>query len=250
MVRRTLNGAYDIVLPKHRADRPEWYDEHGWEKPRMAALVDSVRDRVQWTEIQDWQGRIVRRVTRAPMVFYVGAEEGELAAICALAGAEMVLFEPNPKAWPNIKAIWEANNLSQPACWAGFASDRVTVGKFMLDRFPDEADGQIVGDHGFKELYLERDNYPEITIDQVAATYAAPDIITFDVEGSEWQVLRGAEKTLREHRPTLFASIHPEFMFHQWGEYSADFRRWIKDFGYRETILDYQHELHCMYEPT
>ena len=235
MVRATLNGAYDIVLPKHRADRPEWYSDEGWEKARMAALVDCIRT----------QGN--------PVVYYVGAEEGDLAAVCAMNGAEMVLFEPNPEAWPNIRAIWEANTLTRPLCFQGFASNQNSADA-VLDcygyKWPNSAYDEVRGDHGFKELWLERDNYSQITLDKlVEITKQPPTIITFDVEGSEWQVLRGAEQTLREHKPVLFASIHPEFMFHQWGEYSADFRAWIKAFGYRETILDYQHELHCMYEP-
>jgi hypothetical protein len=83
----------------------------------------------------------------------------------------------------------------------------------------------------------------------VASTGLPPTIITFDCEGSDWQVMRGAEKTLRTHKPAIFASIHPEFMFHQFGEYSRDFRNWLIAFGYDETILDYQHELHAMYLP-
>jgi hypothetical protein len=63
-------------------------------------------------------------------------------------------------------------------------------------------------------------------------------------------VLRGATWTLRKFKPAIFASIHPEFMFHQWGEYSRDLRDWIIKIGYQETILDYQHELHCLYLPS
>lgn len=229
MVDTLINGRWMLKLPEHRAARPDWHTAAGWERARLDAMYD--------------------RINPGDVVYYVGAEEGEMPALCQMWGAEVYLFEPNPKAWPNIKAIWEANGLPAPHCWAGFASNRVTAGKLMHGCFPSEADDEVVGDHGFKELYLEAESYPQMKIDEVARAQNPPTIISFDVEGSEWQVLRGAEKTLREHRPTLFASIHPEFMFHQWGEYSADFRGWIKGFGYRETILDYQHELHCLYEP-
>jgi FkbM family methyltransferase len=237
MVPATVNGTHHLVLPKHRADRPEWYTAEGWEKPRMDALVGKIREFTNYEE--------------TPVVYYVGAEEGDLAAVCAIEGADLYLVEPNPKAWPNIRAIWEANGLPQPWCFPGFASDKTAIqdGTYIGRKWPESATGEIVGDHGFKELYLEAANYSQIRLDDVSAGYQPPDIVTFDVEGSEWQVLKGAHAILEHARPVIFASIHPEMMFHQWDQYSGDFRGWIKAFGYRETILDYQHELHCMYEP-
>jgi FkbM family methyltransferase len=241
IVEATLNGAYTLKLPKHRADRPEWYTAEGWEKARMEALVKCIRS-------QD-----------NPVVYYVGAEEGELAAICAMQGARMFLFEPNPRAWPNIKAVFEANDLVSlggAACgvtsFYGFASNETKPDPpSFYSPFPDAAFGEVVGDHGFKELYLEAENYPQIRLDDVPniPSWPPPTIITFDVEGSEWQVLKGARAILEHYKPVLFASIHPEFMFHQWGEYSSDFRGWIKAFGYREEILAYDHELHTVYYP-
>jgi hypothetical protein len=97
MVKARRNGMYDIVLPKHRADRPQWYSPEGWEKARLAALGNEI------TRQRDAGGE--------PVVYYVGAEEGEMAALCQIWGANVVLFEPNQRVWSNIKAIWEANAL-------------------------------------------------------------------------------------------------------------------------------------------
>jgi FkbM family methyltransferase len=238
MVRALLNGEYQIVLPKHRAERPEWYTPEGWERHRLGALHWAVKSQPD------------------PVVYYVGAEEGEMAALCQMWGAQMVLFEPNPRVWPNIRAIWEANELTPPWCFVGFASNATDLNppngeprREGTGIWPDCACGPVIGDHGFKELYQEADAFPQIRIDDLPADVPPPTVITFDVEGSEWQVLRGAEQTIREHKPILVASIHPEFMFHQWGEYSRDFRNWIIDLGYDESFLDWQHELHTLYLP-
>jgi FkbM family methyltransferase len=244
MVKARLNGEFDIILPKHRADRPEWYTEAGWERQRLAALRSEI--------IRQRSGGI------EPVVYYVGAEEGEMPALCQMWGAKVVMFEPNPLVLPNVKAIWEANKLEKPhALFVGFASNVTEANPEHLNPlavgfakdWPEAANGEIIGNHGFKELYQEADAFPQIRLDDMPDGVLPPTIISFDCEGSEWQVMKGAERIMRELHPTIFASISPEFMFHQWGQYSRDFRNWLIDMGYKETLLDYQHELHCLYEP-
>jgi FkbM family methyltransferase len=233
MVTCLVNGNYPINLPEHRAARPDWHTEQGWERQRLDAMH--------------------QRIHSGDVVYYAGAELGEFPGLCQMWGAEVVLFEPNPKAWPAIRMVWEANDLSPlPVSFAGFASNVTAMrGEGPVVGWPRYAHTELVEAHGFKELHLEAENYPQVRIDDMweRLGYKPPTVLSFDVEGSEWQLLRGAEGTLRRYKPTLFASIHPEFMFHQWGEYSRDLRNWIISLGYHETLLSYDHELHCMYEP-
>jgi len=231
MVKAHLNGEFDIIIPKHRADRPDWYTDEGWEKPRLSHMH--------------------KNIGKDDVVYYVGAEEGEMPALCAMWGAKVLLFEPNPKVWSNTKAIWIANKLKTPVTFQGFCSNETRIVDFtngLKTGFPACADDEIIAAHGFKELYLEAQNYNQIKLDDVVEKYPPPTMITFDCEGSDWEVLKGAEQILRKYKPKIYASIHPEFMYAQWGQYSSDFRNWIKDIGYSELILDYKHELHCYYE--
>lgn len=238
MVKCLLNGKYELTIPRHRADRPEWYTSEGWEKARL----DSMHDHIGPGDV----------------VYYVGAEEGEMPALCQMWGAEVVLFEPNPKVWPNIKAIWEANGLDFPlACFEGFAGNKTKDDAYShvyVDDWMPNAYEEVIGNHGFKELYLEEEGYSQIEISHLVGYgedghVKYPTAISIDVEGSEWRVLQGAESLLRSHlKPKIWLSGHPEFMFHQWGEYLTDLRNWIKGFGYKETLLDYKHEVHLFYE--
>lgn len=230
MVQCRVNGQFDIILPKHRADRPEWYTDKGWEKERLKAMHSTIN--------------------KGDVVLYIGNEEGDMSGLIASWGGKLILMEPNPKVWPNTKAIWDANGFENPfACFVGFASEKNTAKIAVIkDGFPACADGVVIHDHGFMEL---RDgNAEEIKIDTlIEILHVAPKHISIDVEGSEWQVLKGAEKTMREHKPVLWVSIHPEYMIKNYNQWSYELRHWIKGFGYKETLLAYDHECHFMYTP-
>ena len=232
MKKVVVNGEFEITLPEHRAARPDWYQPHGWEKPRLKHMSQNISSN--------------------DVMYYVGAEEGEFAALCQMWGAEVVLFEPNPKVWSHFPLLWSANNLELPlVCIPGFASDKINnLSRIYYNEWPPEVNDVIEAAHGFKELYLEGDTYGQITIDSCVYDHKIkpPTAISLDVEGSEWRVLGGAEKVLIEHKPKIWLSGHPEFMLQQWNESLYNLRQWIKGLGYKETILDYQHEVHLYYE--
>lgn len=240
MVEAILNGQFPITIPKHRADRPQWYTKEGWERARLNALHETIKSQVD--HLGDCR------------LYYVGAEEGEMPALCQMWGARVVLFEPNPKVWPNIKAIWDANKLEYPISFCGFASNESSGQLELYAGFPPSADGEVISNHGFMNLSeIDREKSSQIKVDDLIATgvngLLPPTILTMDVEGSEWEVLRGAEQTLRLHKPVIFLSLHPEFMYQLHGEYASDCRTWIKALGYEEQLLDYQHEVHLAYWP-
>jgi FkbM family methyltransferase len=232
MKKVVVNGEFEITLPEHRAARPDWYKPHGWEKPRLKHMSENI--------------------SSDDVMYYVGAEEGEFAALCQMWGAEVVLFEPNPKVWSHFPLLWSANNLELPlVCIPGFASDKINnLSRIYYNEWPPEVNDVIEAAHGFKELYLEGDTYGQITIDSCVYDHGIkpPTAISLDVEGSEWRVLGGAEKVLREYKPKIWLSGHPEFMLQQWNESLYNLRQWIKELGYSETLLDYQHEVHLYYE--
>jgi FkbM family methyltransferase len=238
MERILIHGKWWLWLPTHRAARPEWTSSEGWERARMDCLHALIRE----------------HPVKRPLLYYVGAEEGDLAALCALWGAEVVLFEPNPLAWPHIRNIWEANGLSRPDCWLAFASDQdlpATDPEFVgpphwSDAWPPCAYDSPRSDHGFRSLKDQSHRACQVRLDSVFGR--PPDIIALDVEGAEWRVLWGAEKTLKEHHPDLVVSLHPAELLVSFGQHAGEFRRWLRDLGYTETFLEYPlHEAHFLY---
>lgn len=211
---------WELLLPEHRAERPQW---PYWEKVRLEAMHANIQP--------------------GDVVFDVGAEEGDLSALFATWGARLTLFEPNPKVWPNIKAIWDANDLDMPLfCWPGFASDKTeTLGQTAhIEQWPSCAYGLMIGNHGFRHLAEEAAVTPQIKLDEVGV----PDVITIDVEGAEWFVLKGAEGILENERPLVFVSIHPEFMRDLYEMKDADLHDFMKQRGYQGKHLGTDHEEH------
>lgn len=234
MIETLINGRWEILLPEHRAARPEWdLANGGWERERLDHMHSTTKP--------------------GDKVIYVGAEESDMCALLQMWGAEVFLAEPNELVIPNAKAIWDANDLDLPAgVFVGFCGHEDSAnwmdGAFF-DCWPPCADGPVIGDHGFKELRDPGDR-PVVRIDTLVERFGfIPDMITMDVEGAETLVLQGAEQTLLRHRPRLYISHHPEFGIDQYGVYSRDLRNWIIDRGYGETLLAYEHELHAVYEP-
>lgn len=234
MKKVSINGQWQIVLPNHRVD--QW--EGSWEEERLNSM-------------HHWVKAFVKQNNRKPVVYYIGAEQGDMCGLLALWGAELVMIEPNPSVWPNIRAIWEANKLDTPRlAWPGFASSHSDEPVVFVERmWPECANGGITDKHDFKNLCEADGTIPQMKIDDlVDAMELPPDMISSDAEGAEWEVLRGAEKTLSLYGPTIYLSLHPEFMYEIYKEYSADLRYWLKKMGYKETLLDWQHEGHFLYE--
>lgn len=238
-VRETwINGRWPLLLPEHRADRPEW---PWWEAARLASM---------WHELM--QPRI-----RTPLVYDVGAEEGDLPALWALWGCDVFCIEPNERVWPNIKCVFEANDLTRKlrGAFVGFAADRDEPGVdgavyVTRGAWPACADGDVIGDHGFLNL-AERPDVQRATIDHLARLYGAPDAITIDVEGAELHVLRGADRVLKINRPLVWVSVHPEFMRDLYGidDGLAEVRSFMHRHAYDERFLAIDHEHHWLFTP-
>lgn len=227
-----INGKYDLWLPEHRANRPEWYTEYGWEKKRMEQMCSHL--------IGD------------DVLFYCGAEEGDLAAVLVKeTGCDIVLFEPNNIVWPCIKSIWQANQLKQPLdFFRGFVSDKTTITDYKIkNNFFDIDVADMIPAHGFRQLYEHSPEIPQITIDDYCQfTGIFPSVITADVEGSEFGLLRGAEKTLKEKKPIVFLSVHPVFMWEHYREETGVMLKYMRDLGYKWSCIDYDiHEHHLIF---
>lgn len=229
MVETEIAEQWTLLLPEHRAVRPEW---PWWERARLESIHAHIRP--------------------GDTIIDVGAEEGDMAALFAQWGAEVALAEPNPLVWPNIRAIFEANQLAQPVIkWVGFCGEEpraVGVQPIAEDGWPECAHGPVIGDHGFMQLN-ERPDIPVTTVDHIAAAAGGCAHLTMDVEGSELEVLLGARATLLGERPLVWVSVHPDFMEKQYHHSPAELHAYMAALGYAGEMLDDAHEQHWLFRP-
>ncbi len=63
-------------------------------------------------------------------------------------------------------------------------------------------------------------------------------LIKMDVEGAEPQVLRGANRILKEDRPTILSELHPTQLDRSSGATADDFLAQIRAIGYRAHVIE------------
>lgn len=233
-----VNDRWPLWLPEHRAERPEW---PWWERERLQAM---------WTAVR-----------RSDVVWDIGAESGDLSALYASWGADVVLCEPSARQWPTIRATWEANALPMPlACWPGFVGNPDhSLGWMVSGEWPAWAEADMDPEAGF--VHLNEQPGPDehsdegpiacISVDaMVQSDVPFPQVITIDVEGAELEVLQGAAGTLWALRPLVFVSVHPQFMWDRYGQTSDDLMVLMtKLLNYEAKHLHTDHEEHWCFRP-
>ena len=239
-----INGKYKLNLLKHRAD---FYKTHpDWEKERLNSIH--------------------KHISKHDIVYYVGAEQGEMPALIAKWGAEVCVFEPNYSAWRSIYEAFKINKLPRPmGLFAMFVGNETNLEPKNPDKAILEGKGwELVDDPNsefnnypkyttlelskqsrFSELHNEKNGLPIVKIDDVAShAKKGPTAICIDVEGAELEVLKGAENTLAVYKPKIWLSIHPAFLKDYWKTTENKVLKYLYDRGYEAELLADVHEKH------
>lgn len=221
--------AYRFELPEPLAS---WDVFSNWEKERTLCMAKNLR-----------QGM---------MLYDVGTEQGwlNLAYAKMVRPENMVLIEPTPIFWPNIKQIWERNFTSKP-----FYNVPALVGEAekgavnITHAWPAQANGDIVDKNAYTYIHDNLDNVPMTTIDAIARATTPPDAITIDIEGAELLALKGAVNTLKTHQPLVFVSIHPDLGERDYDLKDEQVQEFLAQFGYDSLHLATDHEQHWFFYP-
>lgn len=227
-----INDKWPVLLPEHIANLPSW---KFWEKERMAAMYAAIRP--------------------GDTILDIGTCNGDMSAVFAswIPQGKMILVEPSPDFWPCIKGIFDANHLTPYLCLETLVFNEPPTGDWQEYKqhnpglWPESAKNGMKLETGFAHIN-ERPNLPVVKIDEMGLPKV--DIITMDIEGSEYEALQGAEGILLKDRPICFISVHPEFMWREHHHSPDDLHVMMQKYGYEPTYLAFDHEQHWMYKPT
>lgn len=224
-----INGKYKLKLPDYR--------ESQWKEPWEAERIDSM----------------IANLTPNDIVMDIGAECGDITALLAQRCKFIYIVEPSPHYWITIKDIFEANKITAGReMFVGFASNvdhwnayNKNFDDRIVEGWPQCAYGVHDPDLGFRHLHQEADATPQIKIDRWLSEMPLslqPTMLTIDVEGAEFEVLKGAEQTLRLCKPIVYVSIHEEFMKDNWGHTRIELITYMNSLGYALKHLTVDHE--------
>lgn len=218
-----------------------------------------------WDGISSWEvsrlDTMEALLTPDDVVFDIGTEHGWLAGLIARWCGGMVLFEPSPRVWPNIRLTWEANLLPPPlATFCGFVG---TVTENLDSHlvtpnspWPPSAYGDECHDPLPYDYIWRTPSLPQTTLDDFILNAPHPSpipiiptVLNIDVEGAELLVLTGAMNLLSLHRPTVFCSVHPDLMERDYHHNSDSVYSLMADLDYVATQLGIDHETHVCFQP-
>ena len=209
--------------------------EGGWEYQRMKSMIENIRE--------------------GDVVFDVGAEQGDMSVLLAKKTGKIVLFEPSPVMWPHIRANFKRNNIKPLACYVGFASDtteedpeNLNYDDTMRDGFPACSFDEIKDCRGFRHLHEEASATKQITLDEFSKrTNIWPQMVTIDVEGSEYNVLEGMSKILDKSQPIVYMSVHHDFLYMNYKKFFNDIAKFFMERSYKSAFLAHDHESHFVF---
>ena len=205
--------------------------------------------RVSWEGVETVSYRTFAHTVREGDVVYdVGAHIGTYSVIAGRqvgSAGRVVAYEPNLDAREQLlqhiewNEVGERIRIREVCCGA-------EVGEAEFYWLPAESEGSsgLIPVEGFAQRRVQM-----TTIDaEVATLHLTPTLIKIDVEGAEWEVLKGAQATLRTAKPRLLLSLHPAALakVDATPELLLD---WLVQQGYRYEELGRDHEIHIFAEP-
>ncbi|MGB0065876.1 MAG: FkbM family methyltransferase [Terracidiphilus sp.] len=206
-----MPGRCSIRVPAEAAEVRDAFEYFGWKDPDA---------------VDEFAG-FMRAAAGRKTLWDVGALFGffSLAFTLAENGRKALAFEPNPESCRRIRECLRLNPEAD-----------VDVYDMALG-LPGEVVTFQSGFHFIAAVGLEVPpthvaQIETASIDQlIESGFAAPDMMKIDVEGHEFDVLKGARKLLRERKPLLSLEVHPGALSHR-GIPPIEVARYLEEAGY------------------
>ena len=185
-------------------------------------------------EYEPQETELVKKIVKKDWVCLdIGANIGYYTILMAKLGKEVTAFEPEPSNLGMVRLNIKINNL-----W-----DKCYFTDTIASDFIGESDLYLCdASHGMHRTFKSKFGDIKIkvdstTVDSIVKDYGLDvDFIKIDVEGSEYQVLRGMVETIDECNPTMLIEFHPPTL-EESGTYPRDVYSFLKWRGYKITLV-------------
>jgi len=149
------------------------------------------------------QQTFIKTIKPGYVVYDIGANVGFYTLLSSLLvgrNGNVIAFEPVPRNLIYLKKHIEMNSCSNVMILPYAVSDN--AGKAFFDCTNNPSMGHL-SEKGDIEVET-------VVLDQLIASkqMPAPDLIKIDVEGGEYNVLKGAQQTIAKKRPIIFLAVH------------------------------------------
>lgn len=156
--------------------------------------------------------RFFRRwIHEGATIYDVGANRGQMSLLfAALVGnaGHVVSFEPSRDEFESLERNVELNRLANVTTLRVAVADTVGPAQFAYSphhptqgKLDSVEPSYVVG--GARNVVVNT-----VTLDSIAGTHPAPDVVKLDVEGAAAAVLRGARRIIESKGPTIFVELH------------------------------------------
>ena len=154
----------------------------------------------------------LKKYLRPGMTFYdIGANIGFFSLLAArIVGKDgrVIAFEADPEIAARLRVHVTRNNfpaisVEEKAVW--LEASTVFFVRTDPEMSPDRGLGHVVASSTVDTIQVSA-----VSLDEYVRTAPAPDFLKCDVEGTEVEVFRGAQRVLREKRPTILCEMHSD----------------------------------------
>jgi FkbM family methyltransferase len=190
------------------------------------------------------QKALLAAITKGAVVYDIGAHAGSIAlGLAGIVGpsGRVVAFEADPNNVESLRQNAERNHLtaSLEIVSAALWSHGATEIAFRRSGVRRSHGGVETGMHHPVLATGELIKVPATTLDSFIANGGlAPQLVKIDVEGGEYEVLRGGAQLFATHRPLLIAEVHHR-------EAAEQIRAWLIEEKYSSRWIIPPEEFPC-----
>lgn len=247
---RSLDGLWDSVRPLYGRTLDK-LGEHGVEI-QIAGCKVTISPKfagTAWESIEcDSYALFAETIRPGDVVYDIGAHIGTYSVLALQKSAptgRVVAYEPVDLTREYLVRHLDWNLGRERAVVRPFCCGSVREKRLIYFR-----KGEMNGDSGLLPPPKGDSTQVEVrTLDsEVAELGLVPSVIKIDVEGWEFEVLKGAEGTIARHRPIIFLSLHAPALV-QLGTSPEAVKSWLQARGYECQVISTDHEIHVLASP-